>query len=192
MTRLGLPWTVDGATSELIPCSDEQAETDPAAVWLSVDAGDLAMARRLAKQGQKRHRYPDLRRVNTLVLDSIVAKPSQAETATHDRTVGWWVTIATLTKGKPVQVPLARNPYFDQNMREAIAAGGAVCGVVQLHVTRDGDGQPSGVDVSLLLDTPDAKLRTDGQWLGVDFGFRWRLPAAGAVPGIAGAPGQST
>jgi putative transposase len=192
MTRLGLPWTVDGATSELIPCSDEQAETDPAAVWLSVDAGDLAMARRLAKQGQKRHRYPDLRRVNTLVLDSIVAKPSQAETAIHDRTVGWWVTIATLTKGKPVQVPLARNPYFDQNMREAIAAGGAVCGAVQLHLTRDGHSQPSAVDISLLLDTPDAKLRTDGQWLGVDFGFRWRLPAAGAVPGIAGAPGQST
>jgi putative transposase len=81
------------------------------------------------------------------------------------------VKIATLTKGKPVQVPLGRNPYFDQNMREAVAAGGAVCGAVQLHLTRDGHGQPGGVDISLLLDTPDAKLRTDGQWLGIDFGF---------------------
>ena len=74
-------------------------------MWLTVDAGDLAMARRLAKQGQKRHRYPDLRRVNTLVLDYIVAKPDQAQTATHDGTLSWWVKIATLTKGKPIQVP---------------------------------------------------------------------------------------
>ena len=74
---LGLPWAIDGATGELTPCPDKQAETDPAVVWLSVDADDLAMARRLAKQGQKRHRYPDLRRVNTLVLDSIVAKPAR-------------------------------------------------------------------------------------------------------------------
>lgn len=169
--ELRLPWTVDGATGDLIPPSDKQAETDPAAVWLSVDAGDLALARRLAKQGQKRHRYPDLRGVNTLVLDSIVAKPGQAETATHEGTVGWWVKIATLTKGKPVQVPLACNPYFDKHMREAVAAGGGVCGAVQLHLIRDGHGQPSGVDISLLLDTPDAKLRTGAQWLGIDFGF---------------------
>ena len=169
--ELGLPWTLDGATGDLIPCSDKQAETDPAAMWLPVDAGDLAMARRLAKQGQKRHRYPDLRGVNTLVLDSIVAKPDQAKTATHDGTLSWWVKLATLTKGKPIQVPLTRNPYFDQNMRDAIAAGGGVCGAVQLHLTRDGHGQPSGVEISLLLDTPDAKLRTDGQWLGIDFGF---------------------
>ncbi len=169
--ELGLPWTVDAATGELIPCSDKHAEADPAAVWLPVDAGDLAMARRLAKQGQKRHRYPDLRRVNTLVLDSIVAKPEKAHTATHHGTLGWWVKIATLTKGKPIQVPLTRNPYFDQNMRAAVAAGGGVCGAVQLHLTRDGHGQPSAVELSLLLDTPDAKLRTEGQWLGIDFGF---------------------
>jgi putative transposase len=169
--ELGLPWTVDDVTGELIPLPDKQTETDPAVVWLSVDASDLAMARRLAKQGQKRHRYPDLRRVNTLVLDSIVAKPSHAETATHDGTVGWWVKIATLTKGKPVQVPLACNPYFDQRMREAVAASGGLCGAVQLHLTRDGHGQPSGAEISLLLDTPDAKLRTDGGWLGIDFGF---------------------
>jgi putative transposase len=169
--ELSLPWTLDGATGELIPSSDKQAEADPAVVWLSVDAADLAMARRLAKQGQKRHRYPDLRRVNTLALDSIVAKVSQAETATHDGTVGWWVKIATLSKGKPVQVPLAGNPYFDQNMRAAMEDGGGLCGAVQLHLTRDCRGQPSGVEISLLLDTPDAELRADGQWLGLDFGF---------------------
>jgi putative transposase len=169
--ELGLPWTGDRATGELIPCRDDQAETDPAIVWLSVDADDLAMARRLAKQAQKRHRYPDLRRVGTLVLDSIVAEPSQAQTASHDGAVGWWVKIATLTKGKPVHVPLAGNPYFDQNMHQAVTAGGRVCGAVQLHLTRDEHGQHSGAEISLLLDTPDAKLRTEGQWLGLDFGF---------------------
>jgi putative transposase len=68
-------------------------------------------------------------------------------------------------------VPLAGNPYFDQNMRDAVAAGGAVCAAVQLHLARDEHGHPSGADISLLLDTPDVKLRTQGQWLGVDFGF---------------------
>jgi putative transposase len=169
--ELCLPWTADPVTGEVIPCKDKQAQTDPAVVWLPVDAGDLALARCLAKQSQKRHRYPDLRRVGTLVLDSIVAQPGQAKTASHRGAVGWWVKIATLTKGKPVQVPLARNPYFDQNMRDALAAGGAVGGAVQLHLTRDEHGQPSGVEISLLLDTPDAKFRTEGQWLGVDFGF---------------------
>jgi putative transposase len=167
--ELDLPWTVDRVTADLAPCTDRQAEADHTGVWLPVDAADLVMARRLAKQGQKRHRYPDLRRVNTLVLDSIVAKPSQAHTATHRGVVGWWVKIATLTQGKPVQVPLARNPYFDQKLREAVTAAGAVCGAIQLHRTPN-HGRPRA-EVSLLLDTPDVKLRTQGQRLGVDFGF---------------------
>jgi putative transposase len=174
---LSLAWTVDPATGELVPCTHKQARTDPDALWLSVDADDLAMARRLAKHGQKRHRYPDLRRVRTLVLDSIVAKPSPAQTATHDGALGWWVKIATLIKGKPVQVPLARNPYFEQHIHDAVAAGGQVCGAVQLHLTRDRHGQPGGAEISLLLDAPDAKLRTQGQWLGIDFGFSAALLA---------------
>jgi putative transposase len=169
--ELDLPWTADRATGELIVCTEKQAETDPAAVCLSVGTDDLTMARCLAKQAQKQHRYPDQRRVSTLILDSIVAEPSEAATATHEGAVSWWVKIATLTKGKPVHVPLTCNPYFDQIMREAAAAGGAVCGAVQLHLTRDEHGQPSGTEISLLLETPDAKLRTEGQWLGIDFGF---------------------
>jgi putative transposase len=167
--ELDLLWTADRVTGELIPCTHKQAEADLAGVWLPVDAADLVMARRLAEQGQKRHRYPDLRRVNTLVLDSIVAKPGQADTATHRGALGWWVKIATLTKGKPVQVPLARNLYFDQKLREALTAAGAVCGAVQLHRSPN-HGRPRA-EVSLLLDTPDVKLRTQGRWLGVDFGF---------------------
>jgi putative transposase len=51
---LSLAWTVDPATGELVPCTQKQARTDPDALWLSVDADDFAMARRLAKHGQKR------------------------------------------------------------------------------------------------------------------------------------------
>ncbi len=169
--ELVLPWTLDPATGELAVADGRREERDRATVWLAVDPADLALARRLAKQAQKRHRFPDLRRVNTLVLDSIVARPAPAVAATGGGAVGWWVTVATLTVGKPAAVPLARNPYFDRAHTAAVAAGGRVCGAVQLHLTRDRHGQPSGVAISLLLSTADATARTQGQWLGVDFGF---------------------
>ncbi|MHB1718465.1 MAG: hypothetical protein ACYCV5_14230, partial [Acidimicrobiales bacterium] len=108
---LELCWLAD-KHGGLIPCTEKEAEKAPErAVRLPVAAEDLALARALAKQAQKRHRFPDLRRVNTLVLDSIVAKPERADTATAGGKVGWWVKIATLHKGHPVEVPLAANPY---------------------------------------------------------------------------------
>lgn len=165
---LVLPWICDPDTAELVVCSDKQAATDPNAVWLAVDPADLVLARRLVRHAHKQHRYPDLRRVNTLVLDSIVATATATRTAAGaGAQVRWWVKIATLTAGKPVSVPLSGNPYFDR----ALTAGGRMCGVVQLHLTRDRHGQPEAAAVSLLVNTPDAPTRTEGQWLGVDFGF---------------------
>lgn len=77
------------------------------------------------------------------MLESIIAGVAPAGTATQDETVGWWVKISTLTRGKPVQVPLALNPYFERKRREALAAGGRIAGAVQLHLTRDPHGQPT-------------------------------------------------
>lgn len=167
---LDLPW-VTGPDGELVPCTAKQAAMDPAAVHLPVAEEDLFLLRRMAKQVQKACRYPDLSRTDTLVLDSVVAGVTSAGAATQGGAVDWWVKIATLTRGKPIQVPLASNPYFERKRRDALSTGGRMAGAIQLHLTRDAHGQPSGVAVSLLLETPDAPARTDGDWLGLDFGF---------------------
>ena len=164
--ELELCWLADD-NGELTVCTEKEAEKTPEqAVWLPVSADDLTLARVLVKQAQRRHRFPDLRRVNTVVLDSIVAKPTRAEAATAGGKVGWWVKIATLRAGHPVWVPLATNPYFERQL-----AGGERRGVVQLHRTRDDHGQPEGVEVSLVLERPDAPARPEGAWLGMDFGL---------------------
>ena len=169
-TTLLLPWEVDPATGELIHISEKRAEGNPHAVWLEVDAEDLALARQMARRAQRDWRFPDLRGVNTLKLDSIVAKAAEATAATRRGEVGWWVQVATLTAGKPARIPLLRNTYFERRRTAAIDAGGKVCGAVQLHLVRDNHQQPSGVELSLLLETPIAAPRTAGQSVGVDFG----------------------
>jgi putative transposase len=133
---------------------------------IPVGCQDLKLLRRLVKHAQKRVGYPDLRRVHTLVLDSIIAKPTQVQTADLSGRVRWWVQIATLTRGRPVRIPLTRNPYFDHKQRD-----GTVCGAVQLHLVRDHHRRPPTVAVSLLLEHPDTELRTTGEWLGIDFGM---------------------
>jgi len=73
-TEVELPWKPDCDTGELMPCTAKEAADDPDAVWLPVDAEDLKLLRHMAKHAQRRHRYPALCRVDTLVLDSIVAR----------------------------------------------------------------------------------------------------------------------
>lgn len=159
--KLDLPWQA-GTDGELVPCTERWADENPErSVWLPVDDDDLKLARQLAKHAQKRVGYPNLSRVDTLILDSIIAKPSRAQTATRSGGVGWYVTINTLIRGKLIQVPLARNTYFEKHLQT-----GQLCGAVQLHLTRDRQ-----VAVSLLVKTPDAQPRTVGQWLGIDFGI---------------------
>jgi len=136
-----------------------------------VDAEDLKLLRHMAKHAQRHHRYPDLRRVDTLVLDSIVARPSETQSASQAGTISWWVQIATLTEGKPVRVPLAPNTYFDRQYAKAVAGRGGVCGTIQLHLARDEHRQPAGIGISSLLDTPDALTPTKGIELGIDSGF---------------------
>ena len=134
---------------------------------------DLFLARALAKQAQKSVGFPDLRRANTLRLDSGVAMPTRAKTANAGGKVGWWVNIATLHKGNPVKIPLVANAYFERQLE-----GGELCGALQLHRLRDEHGRPAGVEVSLLIKRTDAPARTKGMDLGLDFGISSALFAA--------------
>lgn len=167
---LTLPWraTADG---ELVPCTEKEAAARPGlTLWRQVAAEDLGLARRLAKQAQKRCRYPDLRQVDTLLLDSIVAKAAPAGRATCGGQAGWWVKISTMASGRPVQIPLAVNPYFEREL-----AKGTLCGAVQVHLTRDKHGQPARIAVSLITKTADAPARTAGTEIGIDFGMKHAL-----------------
>ena len=176
---LRLPWMV-GEDGGLAYCTEAEAASAEKAVLagkaggevtvanrLAVSAEDLALARALAKNAQKRCRFPDLRRVNTLVLDSIVAKASEAEKATSGGRIGWWVKAATLSKGHPVNIPLEVNPHFERKR-----PGAELEGAVQLHLVRGSHGQPEGVAMSLVARTPDVPARTSGTELGIDFGCR--------------------
>ena len=135
---LQLPWMV-GEDGGLAYCTEAKAASAEKAVLagkaggemtavkhLAVSAEDLALARALAKNAQKRCRFPDLRRVDTLVLDSIVAKASEAEKATAGGRVGWWVKAATLSRGHPVNIPLEVNLYFERKRPGAELEGNVV------------------------------------------------------------------
>ena len=172
---LEIPWIV-GESGELVYCSAKDAETfeqtreGSAIKRIGVCAEDLALARCLAKNAQKHCRFPNLTKVDTLVLDSIVAKPTKSEKAIQNGRIGWWVKIATLKSGRPVNVPLETNRYFEHNHQ-----GAKLNGVVQLHLIRGTRGEPRDVAVSLVQQTPDAPTRSAGIELGVDFGVRHAL-----------------
>jgi putative transposase len=176
---LELPWVIDG--QRLVPVEHRRVATTPEVVWITVDPQMLKLARRLAKQAHKQIGFPNLTRVNTLTLDGIVAKTEAARTATQRGRVSHWVKVATLTRGKPVHVPLITNPRFNRELDQARARGGKRCAAIQLHRTEH------GVGVSLVTDHPDAAPRRTGSVVGVDFGFSSALLATsdGALLGRA-------
>lgn len=142
-------------------------------VMLDVQPRLLKLARRLVKQAMKTDKFPDMVHVDTLVLDSIIAKPERPETADSPR-ISWWVKTSTLTKGKPVEIGLLANTYFERAYEDTVARGGGMCGVVQLH--RDKGTQ--NFTMNLVLDIPDAAPRTEGRTVGLDFGMADALLAS--------------
>jgi putative transposase len=162
-TALELPWVIDG--DRLVPVKHSRVATTAEAVWIAVAPQTLKLARRLAKQVQKQIGFPNLSRVNTLTLDGIVAKAETARTATQHGRVDHCVKVATLVRGKPVQVPLVTNSRFTCELDEARGRGGKLCAAIRLHRTEH------GVEVSLIIEQPDAPLRKTGAVVGIDFGF---------------------
>lgn len=156
---LELTWTPDD-NGELRPAGRK----DTFIVTLPVEPELLKLSRRLAKHAVKLNPYPDLRRTDTLILDSIVAKPTRPETG--NPRVAWWVKISTLNTGHPVNIPLKPNEYFEREYAETLKQGGGLCGVIQLHHADD-----DTLLISLVTDTPDAPLRDHGQTIGIDFGM---------------------
>lgn len=166
---LELPWVIDA--QRLVPVEHSRLAKTPALAWIAVAPETLKLARRLAKQAHNQIRLPNLSRVNTLTLDGIVARSEPARNATQHGRVSYWVKVATLVRGKPVQVPLISNHRFTRELEVARERGGKLCAAIQLHRTEH------GVEVSLITEQPDAAPRTTGSVLGLDFGFSSALLA---------------
>lgn len=165
-TELTLPWK-KAPSGELTHVSHDYAEKHPKDChWLAVDPTDLKLSRHLVKQtSNQKVRRPDMSRVKTINLDSIIAKPERATIATG---YAWWVKVATLTRGKPARIPLKTNTYFEELVSNP---GTSVAGAIQLHLETDSYGQPTGAAISLILKTPDTPKRTSGAVVGLDFGM---------------------
>lgn len=90
---LEMPWIVD-ENGELVYCSTKDAETfeqireESTIKRIGVRGEDLALVRCLANNAQKHCRFPNLTKVDTLVLDSIVAKPTNSEKAIQNGRIG--------------------------------------------------------------------------------------------------------
>lgn len=99
--------------------------------------------------------FPNVGRNRTMVMDSIVCMVEDAEGTAHDT----WLRVSTLTKGKPVLVPVSRKGYFGSRP-------GDEAGVTQVRVAEDGT-----VTFSRVKQFPVAAPRTEGVSVGLDWGL---------------------
>lgn len=144
------------------PCGQKTDGAFP----LDVDSTLLKLSRRMVKQARKNISFPNLNRMNTLILEEEVAKVERPEHTTSP--VSWWVKISTLTSRKPVLVGLKRNTYFEQEYATTLnMKNGKRCRIIQLHR----DPKTHMLSISLVCERPDMQPRITGVDLGVDYGM---------------------
>ena len=113
------------------------------------------LARHLIKQVSRAHTRPDLSRVRTMLMDGPIITVETSRT----NTFAYWAKIATLTRGKPVLIPLASYSYLDD-------AAGELRHYAQVRVS-----ETSQVTVNLIKKTVLAPARTTGADIGLDWGL---------------------
>ncbi|WP_433591251.1 zinc ribbon domain-containing protein [Nocardia sp. CA-145437] len=121
----------------------------------------LTLARTIMRQVRKRVGAPDLRRVRTMVMDGKIAV---VESPKHAGTHAYWVRISTLTRNKPVWIPLRTQAAFEARLARP---GAVVANHCQVIIT--GEGR---VEFRLVVKTrkaiPGDERTRD---LGVDWGM---------------------
>ncbi len=157
---LHLDWQVTD-TGELVvpPPKNKRKEFEAATiVSLPVDPQTMFLARHIVAHARTRHPFPNLSRVHTIKLDSPVAPIHHRPGSLFP----WWVRVSTLHAGKPVWVPLTRNPRLDTWLGQP---GAVLAGNVQLHQGTDGQ-----IGVSLVVKAPNVTERDGEHYLGLDWG----------------------
>ena len=150
--ELSLDWhqTKDGEL--LIPTKQNKAN-----ITLPVSDELLFFMRCLMKKARKRIRFPRLKQLKTLKLDENVAVLEVSKNATH---FDYFLKLSTLEKGKPIYLPLNRNPYLDECLMK-----GDKKRFVQLRL----DGKKCVI--SVIVEYDKAPLRPSDSSLGLDFGM---------------------
>ena len=132
-------------------------KTHKANVTLSVSSDILFFMRKLIKRARKCIRFPQLKRVKTLKLDEKVAVLEVSKNATH---FDYFLKLSTLQKGKPIYLPLKRNPYLDDCLKK-----GGCLPFVQVRLT------DKTCTISAIVGYDKAPLRFSTESIGLDFGM---------------------
>lgn len=150
--ELVLEWhqTKDGDL--LVPTKQNKAN-----ITLPVSEDILFFMRRLMKQARKRIRFPRLKQLKTLKLDEKVATFEVSRNATHFE---YFLKLSTLEKGKPIYLPLNRNPYLDECLTK-----GNRKSFVQVRL------DDKKCVISVIVEYDKAPLRPSDSSLGLDFGM---------------------
>lgn len=109
------------------------------------------------KQARKQIRFPRLKQLKTLKLDEKVAVLEVSKNATH---FDYFLKLSTLEKGKPIYLPLNRNPYLDECLMK-----GNKKPFVQLRL------DDKKCVISAIVEYDKAPLRPSDSSLGLDFGM---------------------
>jgi putative transposase len=140
-----LAWAVT-PTGEIVTPS----KNDSTIMHLPVDVDDLRLLRTIVKHCIKHLHRPRLDRVRTLKLNATVADVQSGRNS-----FSYWVKLSTLTKGKPVMLPLVSNPFFNRQKNATLKH--------QIQISIDGT-------IALIIEQPNAPARTSGDTLGLDWG----------------------
>ena len=133
------------------------SKTHKANVTLPVSSDILFFLRKLIKRARKCIRFPQLKRVKTLKLDEKVAVLEVSKHASH---FDYFLKLSTLQKGKPIYLPLKRNPYLDECLKK-----GECLPFVQVRLT------DKTCTISAIVGYDKAPLRSSTESIGLDFGM---------------------
>ena len=151
-SSVNLKWHQTKEGDLLVP-----SETHKANVTLHVSSDILFFMRKLIKRAKKCIRFPQLKRVKTLKLDEKVAVLEVSKNASH---FDYFLKLSTLQKGKPIYLPLKRNPYLDECLKK-----GERLPFVQIRLT------DKTCTISTIVGYDKAPLRSSTESIGLDFGM---------------------
>ncbi|MGW4245081.1 zinc ribbon domain-containing protein [Nocardia sp. NPDC004722] len=123
---------------------------------LEVSDEALVVAARLAGDWVRAHPFPNLSRVRTMHMDGQIAGVTAADSSHAD----YWVKVSTLTRHKPVNIPLHGYEYFT-------AAPGEVRNFCQVDVSAAGEAS-----FTLVKKSAPVARRDVGVSVGLDWGVR--------------------
>ena len=151
-SAVDLKWHQTSDGQLLVPSKSHKAT-----VTLPVSSDILFFMRKLIKRARKCIRFPQLKRIKTLKLDEKVAVLEVSKTASH---FDYFLKLATLQKGKPIYLPLKRNPYLDECLQK-----GERLPFVQVRIT------DKTCTISAIVGYDKAPLRPSTESIGLDFGM---------------------